>query len=413
MTGSDGLDLRRPMKKLARAVSVGPQVHIARVTSPDSIQLFLACRPEPGPGRSLSAQLRSLYRGIFGCLKAEGARPVEVVAEKLFFRDIAEGRDAMASLRTSGEFPWGEYGPASIAIEEPPSIDGENCWAQLHVFIPAAGRDARWWSFGSEGGAGNGHQPPFEKATGKALSIDGKAHYWIGNLLGRPEGGFYSEALGMFEAGAALLATQGVKFGSVARTWIYLREMERDYGELNRARRAFFERQGVGRRPASTGIGGAPVLPANQTSMSLYAIVGPADLATMHTPTLNEAHEYGSDFSRGMSVEEGGRRTLYISGTASVDEEGRTVHLDDFDAQVERMLLNIEMLLENDRATFRDMVSAITYLKDLRDAPKFLAALERRGITDFPHSIVKAEVCRPELLCEMEGIAVVPARNGD
>jgi enamine deaminase RidA (YjgF/YER057c/UK114 family) len=197
----------------------------------------------------------------------------------------------------------------------------------------------------------------------------------------------------------------------VSRTWIYLREMERDYGELNRARRVFFDRHGVERRPASTGIGGPPILPENQTALTLYAVVGPAEIATMHTPTLNEAHEYGSDFSRGMSVEEGGRRTLYISGTASVDEEGRTVHLDDFDAQAERMLLNIEMLLENDRATFADMASAITYLKDLRDAPKFLAALERRGITDFPHSIVKAEVCRPELLCEMEGIAVVPARS--
>ena len=41
--------------------------------------------------------------------------------------------------------------------------------------------------------------------------------------------------------------------------------------------------------------------------------------------TLNEAYAYGSAFSRGMRIELGQFVLLLISGTASIDEQGRTV----------------------------------------------------------------------------------------
>ena len=66
----------------------------------------------------------------------------------------------------------------------------------------------------------------------------------------------------------------------------------------------------------------------------------------MTTPTLNEAPLYGSDFARGMRIEEANKVALHVSGTASIDEAGRTVHREDIDAQADRMLVNVATLLE-------------------------------------------------------------------
>src|SRR5678815_2378558 len=72
---------------------------------------------------------------------------------------------------------------------------------------------------------------------------------------------------------------------------------------------------------------------------------------------------YGADFSRGLRLADGNAVTLFVSGTASIDEQGRTVHVGDMTAQAERMLHNIAMLLAQQNATFADLVSGITYLK--------------------------------------------------
>ena len=47
---------------------------------------------------------------------------------------------------------------------------------------------------------------------------------------------------------------------------------------------------------------------------------------------LNEAYAYDkpSSFSRGMRIDIGGVTILLISGTASIDENGQSVHIGDF-----------------------------------------------------------------------------------
>jgi len=47
---------------------------------------------------------------------------------------------------------------------------------------------------------------------------------------------------------------------------------------------------------------------------------------------LNEAPAYGSSFSRGLRIDLNGLTILLISGTASVDEHGNSVHVGDFRA---------------------------------------------------------------------------------
>ncbi len=220
----------------------------------------------------------------------------------------------------------------------------------------------------------------------------------------------FEQALQMFDVAERLLERCGMAFRDVARTWIYLRDIDRDYDALNAARREFFRRRGIERRPASTGVQGIPFPDAHDCAMSLYAVRSsrPLAVATMSTPTLNEAWSYGADFSRGLRLVDANKVALYVSGTASIDEAGRTVHAGDFEAQVDRMLHNIASLLAQQGATFANLVSGVTYLKHPNDAAALRAICRQRGFDGFPCAVVEARLCRPELLCEAEAVALLP-----
>jgi enamine deaminase RidA (YjgF/YER057c/UK114 family) len=219
----------------------------------------------------------------------------------------------------------------------------------------------------------------------------------------------------MFETAEDLLAEHGLTFAQVLRTWCYLDNIDRDYDEFNLSRNEFFEKHGVQRLPASTGIRSGLYPPGTSVGMDLYALMNPenADIEIMHTPTLNEAEEYGSAFSRGMKVGLPDKTILFISGTASVDEAGATVHLNDARRQIERMLLNVRELLKPHNATFADVTQVITYLKWRDELDLFKKIWEEWGLDGLPNTFVEAGVCRPNLLCEMEAIAIIPADGGE
>jgi 2-iminobutanoate/2-iminopropanoate deaminase len=140
--------------------------------------------------------------------------------------------------------------------------------------------------------------------------------------------------------------------------------------------------------------------------------------AIMAPSVLNEAYHYPqpSSFSRGLRIDLGGVAILLISGTASIDENGRTVHVGDFRAQLRRTYHNIAGLLAAEGASWKDVVRTTCYLRDIeRDYAAF-----NEGRTEFfqqmelyplPASTgIQAILCRPELLVEIEAIAVfVPA----
>jgi len=130
---------------------------------------------------------------------------------------------------------------------------------------------------------------------------------------------------------------------------------------------------------------------------------------------LNEACEYGSAFSRGTRVDLNGLVILFISGTASVDESGATVHKGDFRAQCRRTFLNITKLLESEGATWKDMIRTTCYLRDIdRDYDDFnderTKFYDSQGLKPYPASTgIQAKLCRPDLLVEIEAIAMFRA----
>jgi 2-iminobutanoate/2-iminopropanoate deaminase len=138
--------------------------------------------------------------------------------------------------------------------------------------------------------------------------------------------------------------------------------------------------------------------------------------AISNPKVLNEAYDYAipSSFSRGLRVElKTGTTFLWISGTASVDENGKTIHVGDFRAQCWRTWHNITELLKSQDATWHDVVRTTCYLRDIeRDYEDFNQIrthfLGAQNLDPLPASTgIQARLCRDDLLVEIEAIAIL------
>ena len=129
---------------------------------------------------------------------------------------------------------------------------------------------------------------------------------------------------------------------------------------------------------------------------------------------LNEAYDYTfpSSFSRGMRLDFGNIAVLLISGTASIGTQGETLHVGDLRAQTRRTFDNITGLLKSEGATWKDIVRTTCYLRDIdRDYAAFneerTAFYAAQDLDPLPASTgIEAKLCRPDLLVEIEAIAV-------
>jgi enamine deaminase RidA (YjgF/YER057c/UK114 family) len=134
--------------------------------------------------------------------------------------------------------------------------------------------------------------------------------------------------------------------------------------------------------------------------------------------TLNEAYNYAkpSSFSRALCLNFGDYKVVLISGTASVDEHGKSVHVGDFRAQCWRTFRNITELLKAEDMTWHDMVRTSCYLRDMsRDYKDFneirTAFYTWLGLEVLPASTgIEVGICREDLLVEIEGIAISKVR---
>jgi 2-iminobutanoate/2-iminopropanoate deaminase len=129
---------------------------------------------------------------------------------------------------------------------------------------------------------------------------------------------------------------------------------------------------------------------------------------------LNDARSYGSSFPRGLRLDFGSVTVLLISGTASIDDAGRTIHVGDFGAQCWRTYRNITTLLSSEGATWHDIVKTTCYLRDIeRDYEPFnkirSAFFDWMGLDPLPASVgIQARLCRSDLLVEIEAVAILP-----
>ncbi len=390
-----------------KSTTSSPQTIFRRTVGPVADELFFVCRPDPrasDPG----SRAESAGKALLDLLGSHGGSADAVTSDTLHLRDIRTDLEPSSACldRVLDEADAERHAAAATFIGQPPLSPGEDLELSGYAVVPHRGQAYSTSEVQIDGACTCGGCSAFRA---KLVRSGDDTSLYAGNLYGSGTNAF-EEAFDMFRLAEALLHRAGMDFGDVMRTWIYLRDIDRDYDDLNRARREFFESRGIERQPASTGIGGAPFPDAHDFSLGFYALKSPRPLGVevMTTPTLNEARSYGADFSRGLKVVEANKVALYLSGTASIDEHGDTVHVDELEAQVDRMLLNMSSLLAQHGASFADVVSAVTYLRNPEDLPTLRRMFAEQDFDGFPLVIVEAPLCRPDLLCETEAVAALP-----
>lgn len=208
-------------------------------------------------------------------------------------------------------------------------------------------------------------------------------------------------------------ALQSVGFGfrDVVRTWFYLDRLLEWYDDFNRARDAFFESRGVfgGFVPASTGIGCANREGAAIMSGAIAMRPKPGAQATramLESPLQCSALDYRSSFSRAAEIVTPEGRLVFVSGTASIEPGGATAHVGDPKRQIDLTMDVVAAILATRKMDFRDATRAIAYIKRPEDRPLWQAWLTAHGLpSDFAQEVI-ADVCRDDLLFEIELDAV-------
>jgi len=406
------------------ASPAGPRMVRAQAGSGPAAGAQLSC-VDLGDSARLALIIAPTGRGAF-CQQAQEAlsalrtvldqqpQPMAVTVQTVFLKDI---RDQPECERLFAGF-FGPELPTTNYVSQPPC-----CGAALVIEV---------WAIG-------GKSVRIERFGPHALSVayDGVRWTYCAGVQPAPTvEGVYRQTLDVLEQSRAALARAGSGFEHVVRTWFYLGGItapEADalrYQELNRARTDFYRDirfrcssrdagAAPGVYPASTGIGMA----GRGLTMSCVALdTRRADvlLLPLENPRQIPAYAYDAKyspqspkFSRAVALRLGDCVTTWVSGTASI-VNSETIHPEGAEKQTEQTIDNIEQLiaagnftrhgLEGAGAGLRDLAKIRVYLKRPEYLEKCKAICERR-FGPVPAVYAVADICRPELLVEIEGVA--------
>jgi len=117
-------------------------------------------------------------------------------------------------------------------------------------------------------------------------------------------------------------------------------------------------------------------------------------------------YRYGSAFARAMKLVEPEEQWLFVSGTASLNEEGETVHTGNLSAQVKHTVEVVNSLIHPERASFSNLCEATVFLKNKSDFSSYQETAKSLGISNIPAVYLVADVCWDELLFELDAAFV-------
>lgn len=267
------------------------------------------------------------------------------------------------------------------------------------------------------------------KAVGRGWRRQGATFLLLQNIQGLalgPQGVNtpFIQTRRMLQRAAQLLETQGASYRDVVRAWFYLSGILAWYPEFNRSRTAIYGQfgilpgQGNGRLklPASTGISGE--LPTGAAgALDLLAVAGPVEsrprVRQLSNPGQQDAFHYGSAFSRGALLRQHDVSLIQVSGTAAIDERGASLYPGDVRSQIDCTFDKIAALIEPEGATLADIVAACVFVKRPEDALAYQERTAARGLENLPVVIMVADICREELLFEIDAeVAFDPPLRG-
>ncbi len=368
---------------------------------------------------SKGALQRQVEEGICAIRGLLGAQPTRMVLTGLtVFLRSAEDRPACERMFEQA------FGPELPVMHFVYQVPGSGAALAIEA-----------WGIGGPGVAVEHHGP-------RSLSVSYADIRWIhcGGIESKANvPGAHEQTLGVLNGLQRELEAAGAAWEDVVRTWFYLGDITgpdphgQRYSELNRARSEVFESVHFGQTlmqgrnshklyPASTGIGmtgrglagGCLALQTRRAGAHLVALENPGQTpAYCYAPCYSP---HSPKFSRAMSVLLGDYATTWISGTASI-VNAESVFPGDIERQTHQTLDNIERLIAPENfalhgvpragATLADLAKVRVYVKRMEDYPRCRAVCERRlGLVPAIYTV--ADICRPELLVEIEGVAFSP-----
>jgi enamine deaminase RidA (YjgF/YER057c/UK114 family) len=345
--------------------------------------------------------------------------PMQLVQQTVFVRNAED----IPAIRRLCEAYFGNETPGTNYIVQPP------CGGQA-LAIEA-------WAIG-----GKDVKVIFQGADVVTVDYDDLRWIYLSGITPiYPMSTAYQQAEYCFAELARRLHRVGVGFTNVPRVWLYqggITHLENGierYRELNRARTDYFEsltdidamkcERGHVIYPASTGIGtGGESLVLS--AMALKTDRNDVRLVALENPGQVSAFDYerkfslkSPKFSRAMAVMTGDYVTTWISGTASI-LDSESVYLGDVEKQTQQTIDNIECLISDDNlsrhgfkgcgSTLQELAKVRVYIKRAEDYEACRAICESR-FGNLPTVYALADVCRPELLVEIEGVAFTKVQS--
>ncbi|RPI06975.1 MAG: hypothetical protein EHM64_00840 [Ignavibacteriae bacterium] len=262
---------------------------------------------------------------------------------------------------------------------------------------------------------------------GRAWNVDGATFYVLqsmdgGNTNGIGHSNRKDQSEAMFRQAERLLRTQGSTYQDVVRTWIYISDILDWYDDFNVVRNRCYSEYGIigtaDRHehaeqiffPASTGIEGRNPL-GRAAVMDVFAVHHSPESTTKVRPLYGTKQRspfrYGSAFSRAMVIEDDKCKLILVSGTASIDEDGKSVFIGDSAAQIKQTMSVVSSLIAPEGAVLQDLCEATVFLKRKEDFLLYQKIVEEIGISQAPSINVVADVCRDELLFEIDAAFLV------
>jgi enamine deaminase RidA (YjgF/YER057c/UK114 family) len=353
------------------------------------------------------AEAGVLYEQMCEAILERGIQPVQ---EKIYGPQ-AEREDVLAVRETTFRKAGLDPTLPCTYLDGQPGVNSAVAGLQLWGIVPKPG-----------GGVTVSSVLCPDSGAGRVIRGDGFEILYVPHISGRGDGDAENCAAAqgerMFRLANDAVHARGHGYAYVVRTWIYLSRILDWYGEFNRVRSDFHVGQGLDGRidgrpfPASTAIQGGGA--GEECMMDLLTVRTSEGADVRVRPVLGSrrqrnAFAYGSGFSRAVSLGIEDRQTIFVSGTASIDGEGRTVHRGEYEGQVIETLLNIAVLLEEQGARLRDIAQGTLFYKDEKMLATYQEVSHLLGLEDLPLIPVRADICRPELLVEIEAVALVAA----
>jgi enamine deaminase RidA (YjgF/YER057c/UK114 family) len=388
-----------------------PELVNLHLTSTGAGQAFLVAQANWGADATAAA--RAAYDEIARVLQDQG---LTMVHERLFgsLKAKAEVMDA----RNAAFRAWGlpVNSPLSYIQGTPPW--GEGFTGAIIRAVSSRQPQDKIWTIWDQ-----------EKAVGRGWQRRDTTFLWLQNIQGPVIGPQQVntpplQTKRMIQRAARILESQGTSYRDVVRTWFYLSDILAWYPEFNRARTAVYEQFGLLpgqnhgrlRLPASTGIRGE-VPGGAVAALDLLAVVGPGEsrplVRQLSNPGQQDAFQYGSAFSRGALIPQPDHALIQVSGTAAIDEQGRSLYPDDIRAQIDCTFHKIDTLIGQEGACLEDIAAACIFVKRPEDALVYQECADAWGLGNLPAVVMVADICRPELLFEIDAeVFIEPKRGG-